>query len=163
MTIAVRDSQAGVTLIEILAVLAVVGVATGAAMMGLSNRGNGAEAEAVRLARSLSQGMDEALISGRPLALQWDEAGYTFGQPAAGEPMSAPDTWPAAVSATLGQRHDVGDAVAITPRGGDTPSAVVLPPSGAASEVIFDLRDRDSTWSVTFNGFTASSSGQDTP
>ena len=69
-----RNRDGGITLIEMLVVLAVIGVATGATMLGLNSadRDSRAESEAVRLARNLSLGVDEALVGGSPLALIWD-------------------------------------------------------------------------------------------
>lgn len=163
MTVAVRDGQAGLTLIEVLAVLAVIGVASGAAMMNLGDRGSIAQSEAVRLARHLSLGVDEALISGRPLVLQWDAAGYRFGQLPAGQADGDPEAWPAAVPSTLGQRHDLLQPLELAPRSAGIPSAVVLPTSGAAAEMNFDITGSDTTWTVTFDGFTAVATAEDRP
>ena len=72
--------DSGITLIEMLVVLAVIGVATGATMLGVnaSDRSSRAQSEAVRLANNLSLGVDEAMVSGTPLALIWDQDGYRF-------------------------------------------------------------------------------------
>ncbi len=163
MTRFVRDGQAGVTLIEVMAMLAVVGVASGAAMMIVGDRGANAEAEAVRLARLLSLGVDEALISGRPLVMQWDATGYSFGQLQTGQQDEPPQIWPPAMLAMLGQRHDLAKPLELVPRNIEMSAAMVLPTSGAAAEVTFDITGSDTTWMVTFDGFSAVSKVQESP
>ena len=99
-----RDSQAGLTLIETLIVIVVIGVATGAAMMGLNgaDRGDRAQAEAVRLAQHLSVAVDEALVSGLPLLLHWDQRGYAFVQW-----QGSDAEWQPAAVPLLAARHDL--------------------------------------------------------
>ena len=163
MTHAVRDGQAGITLIEVLVVLAVIGVATGAAMMGIGNRGSNAQTEAVRLARHLTLGVDEALITGRPLALQWDAKGYSFAQLPAGQLDDGAETWPAAVQANLGLRHDLVSPLELVAPDTSIPASVILPASGAAAAVTFNIAGADTGWTVTFDGFTAVAMAQVTP
>lgn len=163
MTQAVRDGQAGITLIEMMVVLAVIGVATGAAMMGLGNRDNNAQTEAVRLARHLTLGVDEALITGRPLALVWDAKGYSFGQMPAGQAEGGAESWPAALPAMLGQRHDLKQPLELASVDASLPASVLLPASGAAAAVTFNIAGADSDWTVTFDGFTAVAMAKATP
>ena len=75
-----RDPQAGLTLIEVLVVLAIIGVMAGITVLGLGSldRGNRAEAEASRLADRLQLASDGALVSSTPLALVWNDRGYRF-------------------------------------------------------------------------------------
>ena len=56
------------TLVEMLVVLAVVGVSAGVVVLGLGSlrRGDGAQAEANRLADRLKLAADEVLVSGNP-------------------------------------------------------------------------------------------------
>lgn len=163
MTHAVRNGQAGITLIEVLVVLAVIGVATGAAMMGIGNRVSNAQTEAVRLARHLTLGVDEALITGQPLALQWDASGYSFGQLPAGQPDGEAETWPAAVPAILGLRHDLVPPLELVAADTSIPAAVILPASGAAAALTFKIAGANADWTVTFDGFTAVAMAQVTP
>ena len=155
MNAADRHTEAGITLIEMLVVLAVIGVAASATMMGMGDRSRSAETEAVRLARHLTLGVDEALIAGEPLALRWDAAGYSFVQRSAAGPDSAPDAWPAAAARTLGQRHDIARPLQLHLRDAASPVAVVLPVSAAAPTVTFEFTGADPLWTVTFDGFTA--------
>lgn len=155
MSRAVRHAQAGITLIEMLIVLAVIGVAAGATMLRFGDHGRTAQTEAIRLARHLTLGVDEALIEGRPLALQWDETGYTFRQMSAAQPNTEPEAWPVATSPVLGMRHDIGRPFVLALRDGVSRSPVIVPVSGAAPPVTFEITGSDPTWLVQFDGFTA--------
>lgn len=145
-----RDPRAGLTLIETLMVIVVIGVAAGAAMMGLNgaDRGDRAQAEALRLARHLSLAVDEALVSGLPLQMLWDEGGYAFVQWQGGDA----EWQPAAVPA-LAARHDLRRPLAMAVSdGGD---AVMIAPSGSGPARIFDFGGIGSPWRVEFDGFNA--------
>ncbi len=179
-----RDGQAGLTLIEVLVVLAVIGVGAGATMMGMggADRSSAAQTEARRLARTLTLGVDEALITGLPLALLWDGSGYRFigmtpgdrggelGGDAAGGmagdaagdaagdmggDMGGPDGWPAALPGVLGLRHDLAAPLELRIAGAVTPQPVILPASGATPAVTFQIVGRGVPWVVVFDGFTA--------
>jgi general secretion pathway protein H len=149
-----RDRQAGMTLIEILAVLAVVGVAAAAIQLGFSDRSRSAEAEAVRLARHLSLGVDEAMIAGRPMALDWDAQGYRLTQRPAGAAPEQPQDWPAAGVPLLGMRHELAHPFEMALDDGTT-APVLLPVSGAATPVAFRIVGAGDAWTVTFDGFSA--------
>jgi general secretion pathway protein H len=75
-----RRRDAGMTLVEVLAVLAIVGVTTGATVLGLGalGRGVGGETEAMRLADRLQLAADEAIATSAPLALVWTDRSYEF-------------------------------------------------------------------------------------
>lgn len=145
-----RDPQAGLTLIETLIVIVVIGVATGAAMMGLNgaDRGDRAQAEAVRLARHLSLAVDEALVSGMPLQLLWDERGYAFVQWQGGEL-----EWQPAAVPLLAVRHDLRAPLRMTVSGSE--DAVMIAASGSGPARRFDFHGIGSPWLVEFDGFSA--------
>lgn len=148
-----RHVEAGITLIEVLVVLALVGVATGTVMMTVGDRGTRAEAEALRLSRHLSLGVDEALISGTSLALQWDAAGYSFVQ----MPIAGGDVrdWPAAELEVLALRHDLPATLQMSLRDQSGTGPLLLPPSGIAATSVFDIKGSSPVWAVTFDGFSA--------
>jgi general secretion pathway protein H len=75
-----RDPEAGLSLPEVLVALAIMGLMTGVAILGLgmADRGDRAEAEAMRLADRLRLASDDALLSSGVLALVWNERGYRF-------------------------------------------------------------------------------------
>lgn len=157
MTTAGRDRQAGMTLIEVLVVLAVIGVGTGAVMLGMggADRSTAAQTEAVRLASHLSLGVDEAMISGLPLALRWDQGGYSFVQNDAAGATDAPDAWPPAAPQSLALHHDLAAPLILQRPDAATQDPVILPVSGAAPAVTFRISGRGSAWIVAFDGFTA--------
>ncbi len=144
-----RHSEAGLTLIEVLVVIAVIGVATGATMMGLNgaDRDARAQSEAVRLARNLSLAVDEALISGQPLQLVWDDGGYGFAQWRDGG-------WQPAGMPGLAARHDLRAPLRMAmPTGATDPVVIAVSGSGPARQ--FSFSGIGSPWQVQFDGFTA--------
>jgi general secretion pathway protein H len=71
--------EAGLTLVEMLVVLAIVGVMAGAVVFGIgSGEGRGAEVEARRLAARLDLAADEAMVTGRTIGLAWTGDSYRF-------------------------------------------------------------------------------------
>jgi general secretion pathway protein H len=127
-----REAQAGVTLIEMMIVLAVVGVATGAATLGLASvgRDNRAEAAALRLAAEMSLAVDMALIEGKPRRVEWDASGYSIARRVALDG-----------SVTLARADGLADAV-------------VIGPDGLGDAVEFVLTGADADWRVLFDGFS---------
>ena len=112
------DAQSGVTLIEMMIVLAVVGVATGAATLGLASvsRDNRAEAAALRMSQDISLAVDAALIAGKGQRLIWDTTGYS-----------------------LAQRVDLDASVTLA-RGDGAPDAVVIGPDGLGQAAAYRWR-----------------------
>ena len=159
-----RGADAGITLIEVLVVLAVIGVATGATMLGVNSadRGTRAEAEAIRLARHLTLGVDEALISGSPLALMWDAGGYRFVAWS-----GAAQSWAATLPPALTQRHDLRAPVTLSrPDTGKT-DPVVIAASGTGPAIAFQIGSPGLTdtsrWIVDFDGFSATTRPERAP
>lgn len=71
--------DAGLTLIEMLVVLAIIGIASGATVLSLADRGPGAEVEAQRLAGSMQAAADKAISGGTPATIVADATGYQVG------------------------------------------------------------------------------------
>lgn len=90
-----RAKQSGMTLVEMLVVLAIVAVAAGAVALGIGagSRESGIETEAVRLADRLQLAADQSMTDDRRMALVWDRASYGFaGLDSSGRPVgSGPD------------------------------------------------------------------------
>lgn len=145
-----RSAEAGITLIEVLVVLAVIGVAAGATMLGVnaSERGSRAETEAIRLAQRLSLSVDEAIISGRDHLLIWDDTGYRF------ERRTADGGWAAAEVPILAQRHDLPAPIRLAERDGQ-PEPLTISAAATGPQTVLVLTANSTSWVVAFDGFTA--------
>jgi general secretion pathway protein H len=130
-----RHPQAGVTLIEMMIVLVVIGVATGAATLGLGAlaRDDGAEEEARRLAAVLGLAVDEAIVTGQAGELVWDASGYQLGR---------------------GARHEMGGGVTLA-RADGLGDAVPLSPDATGAQVVFVLQSGAGVWHVALDGLMA--------
>ena len=159
-----RRPDGGITLIEVLVVLAVIGVATGVTMLGLNgtDRDTRAEAEAVRLARNLSLGVDEAILSGTPLALMWDAGGYSFVAWSAADAV-----WGPAKPNSLSRRHDLRAPVGLSLTGTSTTQPILIASSGIGPATEFELGSATGNgspgWIVAFDGFSATAWPKETP
>ncbi|MCY4166431.1 MAG: type II secretion system minor pseudopilin GspH [Gammaproteobacteria bacterium] len=71
-------SPRGFTLIEILVVLALIGLLTGMAVLSTGVSGSGVEREARRLSAALRMAADESRLQGRVLGLRFDSQGYSY-------------------------------------------------------------------------------------
>ena len=144
-----RGGRAGMTLVEILVVLAIVGVMAGVVVLGvgLGDRGMGVESEANRLADRLRLAADDVLVTRRPLLLVFDAEGYQFvrGDGAA--------TGPADAVEPLRERHVLPAGVRMGGAGVSSP--MTIDPDGAAPVAAFAFARGDQGWRVTFDGLNA--------
>lgn len=147
-----RDPQAGVTLIEILVVLAIVAVGAGASMLALGalDGGSRAGAEALRLADRLRLAADEAMVTAAPLALQWDARGYRFLAWDAREAV-----WREAPQDLLGAAHRLPAALTLAREDAATPDPVLITPDLPQPPVVLRLAGGAADWRVSFDGFAA--------
>lgn len=128
------------TLVEMLVVLAIVGVSAGMVVLAVGGGRNDAAAqtEANRFADRLRLAADEALIAGRPLTLRMNPTGYAFE--AGGAPVGE---W--------AERHDLPRGVRLSARQAE----LLIDPDGAAPPATMTVRDRREIWAVTFDGLNA--------
>ena len=125
----------GLTLIEMLVVLAIIGVVSGAAMLSLSpTRGAGVEVESRRLAGAIQSAADATLVSDHSVALRVDASGYQIdGQ---------------------GERHLLPDGIVLA----GTPLAAASIPLGETTAIDLTIVRGDHVWAVSFDGLRATAS-----
>ncbi len=142
-------AQQGFTLVEMLAVLAIVAVIAGTATLAVGRGGQEAETEARRLSGQLSLAADEALVTQRTLTLDWDERGYrVLVQDDGGE-------WAPYPIETLGERHDLPRGVRLV---SDAARPAPLGLDGAGPGFRMSLSGGGETWGVSFDGLDATAS-----
>lgn len=145
-----RDPEAGLTLIEVLVVLAIIGVMAGVTMLGLGalDRGTRAEAEARRLADRLQLAIDESMVSNAVFAMVWDEHGYRFDQWDADA-----EAWRESNRRLLGPRHALAGALRLASVDGAAMLPVLISSDLAPELATVIVTGRATPWSVTSNGF----------
>ena len=142
-----RGAESGMTLVEMLVVLAIIGVAAGATVLsiGAATRAPSVESEARRLSSRLQSVADEAMVDDRPLALTWDAKGYAFldwdgrGWRSPADEGHARHRLPAGISLDMGRRTP---PLLLGVDGSGVPAAIALTTG----------KDR---WLVVYDGLTA--------
>ena len=147
-----RDGEAGFSLVEVLVVLAIVGVMAGVSVLGLGavDRGARAEAEAQRLADRLQLAADEVLVTGTPHALVWDAEGYRF---LAWDRAGA--SWTAAPQPLLGHAHELAGALVIEREGSGPDGTLMITSEMAQAQAELRIAGSSTPWQVRFDGFAA--------
>lgn len=147
-----RDPQAGLSLIEVLIALVIIGVMTGMTVLSLNmlDRSDGAEAEAMRLADRLRLASDDALLSGSVLALVWNERGYRFLRWDA-----AAEGWQQSPLPLLGAPHALPSALRLerADPGGEAPLLISF--DAPQAPVHLRISGDGGRWAVTFDGLDA--------
>lgn len=151
-----RLSEAGLTLIEMLIVLVIIGIASSAVMLGLRalGRDTAAEDEAIRLAAYLTLAVDEALVSRDPLSMVWTTSGYGFERWTGTE-------WQPAGTARLAKPHDLGPSVSLS-RADGVADPLAISADGLGPSVALTFTG-ESPWHVAFDGLTGTAMSGATP
>ena len=149
----IRESQAGMTLVEVLVVLVLVGIMAG--VIGLSigpaDRGAGPAREAQLLIARLNRAVQETAMAGTAFGFVWSADAYRFVSLQNG-------VWVQHPVPLLGQSHPlVGDVVltaADSSQGSYIVGAALLPQDGKPLEIAFGRNDRAEV-AVLFDGISA--------
>lgn len=152
-----RDPNSGLTLVEMLIVLVIMGIASSAAVLSVNMAGRDRRAEdaAVRLAGQLQLAVDEGLVSRKTLALFWSGTGYEVKAWSEGG-WQTPDTPRLAAAQSLPS--------ALTLRRSDgAPDPVEVAEDGLGPAVRLEISGAGPTWIVAFDGFSATAQPQGAP
>lgn len=77
--------ESGFTLIELMVVVVIIGLAAAAVVLAVPEQGGSVQAEAERFAVRAKAARDAAIVEARPMALQVDAAGYDVARRSGGE------------------------------------------------------------------------------
>lgn len=124
-----RRRIGGFTLVELLVVVTLMGLVSGAVILALPDRATPLRRDAERFAARLQQARDEAVLTGRTIEVSVSADGYAFaardadGRHPLAPPAFGPTRWsPTVRLATTAAR----DMLTFDPLGGATPAHVVL-------------------------------------
>ena len=82
--------QAGFTLVELMVVIVIIGLAASAVVLAMPETGGSLHAEAERVAARAKAARDSAIVESRPFALQVGEGGYAISRRSGGEWKAGP-------------------------------------------------------------------------
>ena len=140
-----RKADAGVTLIEMLVVLSIIAIASGALMLRFAGKtGTDPMAEAGRLADAITAAAEVALVSGNPQAVVWGDHDYRLMAWRPGQ------NWQDAP----GSHHALDPSLRLARVDGQKGS-LVLAPGGVAQPAGFVLASADRRIEVRFDGLAA--------
>ena len=141
--------ELGMTLVEMLVVLAIVGIASGAAVLGLgaADRQASVETEARRLAARIRIAADDTMVTDDMIAFAADDRGYGF---VARDPVTG--AWQPRVDAALAH-HALPAGIALDADGLHGPVPVAI--DGAAQAISVRLHQGSQAWTVRWDGLAA--------
>ncbi len=144
--------DAGVSLVEVLTALMVVGLLAGAVVLLAPGPDHKARVEAERVAARILAASDESVLSNRSMALVVTPEGYGFERlepegwrPAAGSAVLSFRAWPDDFDVRIEERDgDAADTrvIRFDPLGGATPAKLLLSAAGARWSVAVDGQGR---------------------
>lgn len=147
-----RVPAAGVTLVEILIVLALFGVMAGTITLGFgaTDRGKTMTQEADLLTARLNRAADEVILTATAMRFSWEDTAYAFAVQDAGQ-------WVAHPIAILSQSHSLPDRLRLQSdmrQGAVVIGPDMIPDTGAAL-VLQIIADDQTFVSVRFDGINA--------
>lgn len=142
----IGNAERGMTLIEMLIVLVIIGIAAGGVALGIgaATRAPSVETEARRLALRLQAAADDAMLGDRIIAFTAERHGYGF-----------------AAIGHDGKLAPLGDALAFHQLPGgivvtlDTRPPVVLGVDGGGKPLTATIENGTQKWTVRYDGMTA--------
>lgn len=140
------------TLIEMLIVLVIIGIAAGGVALGIgtANRAPSVETEARRLALRLQAAADDAMLGDRVIAFTAQEHGYGFAAVKRDGTMApltdalAPHTLPGGIVVTI-----------------DAAPPVILGVDGGGKPLTATIANGEQRWIVRYDGLTATATRAD--
>jgi len=126
-----RRGESGLTLVEMLVVLAIIGIVGSIAVLGVGgDRSVNVEAEAQRLASEIRQASDSALVTDRPVTFAWDSGGYSFSG---------------------AERRELPSGVQMTVPEASSP--ILFSPDGPNRALSIGVAADETAWLVKYDGF----------
>lgn len=153
----VRHGERGLTLIEMLVVLAIIGAVASVSALSLgSASGRDGQAEASRLTARLQLAADQALIEDRSFALALQKDGYSFVE---WDADSA--EWRAATLPALDEAHRLPRGMVLRGPRGNAVLPIAADSAGRAFSLTVESEGR--AWKIDFDGVTARTAVAATP
>lgn len=145
----VRRAERGMTLVEILVVLAIIAITASIAVLSIGSDGNlRGRAEARRIEARLQLAADQMMVGDRPVAMTVAERSYGFV-----ERDDRSGEWRPIDDRVLGAPFDLPDGMTLAAAGSET--VFPLGADGAGRPFSLTLEWKDGASKIAFDGMTA--------
>ncbi len=144
---AIAPGEAGLTLIEMMIVLVIIGISAGAVVLGIGSatRAPTVESEARRLATVLQSASDDAMLGDRMMAFTVTDDGYGFATIGSdGKTLISPN------KALAFHQLPAGMVMTVSVK-----PPVILGADGAGEPMTASIQSGRQNWVVTYDGMTA--------